>query len=48
MDDIYENIEKYNPKAKQKKLINDMIAVRLVIENFNSKGNLNHLLEEEN
>ena len=29
MDDIYENIEEYNPKAKQKILINDMIAVTL-------------------
>ena len=29
MDDIYENIEEYNPKEKQKILINDMIAVTL-------------------
>ena len=26
MDHIYENLEEYNPKAKQKILINDMIA----------------------
>ena len=39
MDDIYKNIEEYNPIKKQKKLIvfNDMIADMLSNKNLNSK-----------